>query len=62
MSEEEFQREPEEDGLKEKIESCGAKTIGEFLLYEREKQGRARIQEPGVQGDSGSSFRPAGFT
>ena len=39
MSEEEFQREPEEDGLKEKIESCGAKTIGEFLLYEREKQG-----------------------
>ena len=39
MSEEEFQRESEEDGLKEKIEICGAKTIGEFLLYEREKQG-----------------------
>ncbi|MHB1927755.1 MAG: helix-turn-helix domain-containing protein [Leptospirillum sp.] len=39
MSEEEFQRESEEDGLKEKLESCGAKTIGEFLLYEREKQG-----------------------
>jgi cytoskeleton protein RodZ len=39
VSEEEFQRESEEDGLKEKIESSGAKTIGEFLLYEREKQG-----------------------
>ena len=39
MSEEEFQREPEEDGLKAEIEKSGARTIGDFLSYERERKG-----------------------
>ena len=39
MSEEEFQRDIEEDGLKAEIEKCEARTIGEFLSYERQKKG-----------------------
>ena len=40
MSEEEFQRDmEEEDGLKAEIEKSGARTIGEFLSYERQRKG-----------------------
>jgi cytoskeleton protein RodZ len=40
VSEEEFQRDmEEEDGLKAEIEKCGARTIGEFLSYERQRKG-----------------------
>ena len=38
MSEEEFQRDIEEDELKSEIEKSGARTIGDFLSYEREKR------------------------